>query len=511
VFYWPHSHQPEFSIRAREVCSKGDSNFKIVTIKKVAHWQEHLPGFEIRLIPEAGIAFAVINFGGLKSTVSNITLNRSTKFRAALKSEIPIWLEKEILTQSGAEQLREHYELEKLASESASLLASVIFTLGGLLLGGGVISFVAANWDDIPKSGKVTLLLVTLLAFHMTGYWLKNNRRWPRLGHALIFIGCLIFGANIGLFAQIFHISGEWYGAFGVWALGSVAVAWAVRSWLIGSLTLLTSFIWFTGFLSAHEQRSWLYPFAIAAALLPLAWMIRSRFLYTMTSLGIIITLCTVAGVEGDSGRYIVLAMTASGLLCWTLGETHTLSGIRQEFGYPTTGLGIAALSIAAYRWSFHDAWERPYYPAESRYFWIIPVAAAAITGFVLMARLWSRESSENENRAKILSVMSVVVLLCCGVLLNHFNNSSIIFPTIGANIAALLLAFLAVRDGIQTERRTHFWLGSLFGMLIIVSRFFEYESSLLLKSAAFIACGTAVILAGVIYERSMRRSEVMQ
>lgn len=98
--------------------------------------------------------------------VSNITLNRSTKFRAALKSEIPIWVEKEILTESGAEQLTKQYELNKLANESASLLAAVMFTLGGLLLGGGVISFVAANWDSIPRNGKAGLLLALLIAFH---------------------------------------------------------------------------------------------------------------------------------------------------------------------------------------------------------------------------------------------------------------------------------------------------------------------------------------------------------
>jgi hypothetical protein len=52
------------------------------------------------------------------------------------------------------------------------------------------------------------------------------------------------------------------------------------------------------------------------------------------------------------------------------------------------------------------------------------------------------------------------------------------------------------------------FWAGSLFINALVISRFFEYESSLLLKSVAFIACGAAAMLAGVAYERFMRGRE---
>jgi len=441
--------------------------------------------------------------------VSNITLNRSTRFRAALKGEIPIWLEKNILTESTAEQLREQYELDKLATESASLLTSILFTLGGLLLGGGVISFVAANWDDIPKNGKVALLLATLLAFHVTGYWLKNNRGWPRLGHALIFGGCLVFGANIGLFAQIFHISGEWYGAFGIWALGSLVVAWAVRSWLIGALTLYTSYIWFSGFLEGGRHSCWFYPFAIAMALLPLAQSVKSRALYTMIFIQVIMALCVVAGVEGRSGRYVALAMASGGLLCWAVGETHIVFGVRKEFGNLTRGIGILALAIAAYILSFHDTWGTPYQEPQ-KYMWLIPVAASAITGAVLIVILLSGKSADSNRRFYLSSIVIVIALICLCIGLDRFGNS-IVLPTISANLAAFALAFVTIWRGIAEERRVPFWFGSLLSMLIVVSRFFEYESSLLLKSAVFIACGIAVMMAGTFYERLLRQKEAMQ
>jgi uncharacterized membrane protein len=76
--------------------------------------------------------------------------NLSTKFRAALRNELPVWIQKGIISEQAAKQLLDAYQLDNLKHESTRLLSAVIFTIGGVLLGGGVISFVAANWEVIP-------------------------------------------------------------------------------------------------------------------------------------------------------------------------------------------------------------------------------------------------------------------------------------------------------------------------------------------------------------------------
>lgn len=202
-----------------------------------------------------------------KKRMSKMTLNRNmnAKFRAALRNELPIWIQEGIVSEETAEHLSSSYQLANLKEESSRLLSAVIYTIGALLLAGGLISFVAANWEEISTPLKLALLFSALIGFHITGYWLWHGRGWSRLGHALIFCGCLVFGANIGLVAQIFHISGNWYAAFGAWALGSLVMAWAVRSWLIGLLVLGTSLLWFIGFQDDnHEQAALLYPLALA-------------------------------------------------------------------------------------------------------------------------------------------------------------------------------------------------------------------------------------------------------
>jgi uncharacterized membrane protein len=427
--------------------------------------------------------------------------NMSAKFRAALKKELPDWIQEGVVSEQTAKQLAEKYQLNHLQTESSNLLSAVIFTIGSLLLGGGLITFVAANWEDISVPVKLAILFSTLLAFHLVGYWLWHWRGWSRLGHALIFCGCLVFGANIGLIAQIFHISGNWYGLFGAWAIGALVMAWAVRSWIIGLLVVFTSFLWFTGFHSdGNEQISIAYPFALAAAIMPLAFIVRSRVLYAATFLNIIIATCVIAGY-GNSGSPMVLAMAASGFLAWTAGELHRVTNWHSEFANPTAGLGLSTLALAAYIGSFHDLWA-----VSSRTDKFSPLAILFLAISVVTSVFWLQR--EEKKRLWIpIGVLAVAIQLCGSTILAWAttNDAGTLF-TLLTNIAALILAAIIIGIGLLHETRAAFWAGSLYIVLLILSRFLEYESSLLLKSAAFLACGIAVIIAGISYEKYLRR-----
>lgn len=429
--------------------------------------------------------------------------NLSTKFRAALRNELPIWIQKGIISEQTAKQLSNAYQLDNLKHESTRLLSAVIFTIGGVLLGGGVISFVAANWDAIPTPVKLALLFFALITFHAVGFWLWHTHNWRRLGHALVFCGCLVFGANVGLVAQIFHISSNWYGGFGAWALGSLVMAWAVRSWIIGVLALSTSFIWFIGFQSDHEPSASFYPLILAVFLLPLAWIIRSRVLYAGTLLGIITAACVWAGYQG-SGRQLLFTMAAGGMFMWALGELHRASEWRLEFANITAGFGLGLLAVAAYIWSFHGLWDSSVFgPMRSLWAFLFFSLSIAIS---LLA--WRR--AKQSRLLFAAGVLLVGVILCASSLLSAASANIIdgeFLFTATTNLAALILAAVIIGVGLIDERRLAFWLGSLYVVLLILSRFLEYETSLLVKSAAFLGCGVAVIVGGISYEKYLRRN----
>ena len=441
-----------------------------------------------------------------------MTSQHSTDFRSKLKQEIPHWQQEGIISEDAAAQLTQRYQLDGIQKESSRLLAAALFTLGGLLLGGGVITFVAANWEEIPTFAKVSMLFATLLTFHLTGYWLWYQKGWTRFGHALVFAGCLVFGANIGLMAQIFHVSGKWYGAFLAWSVGSLIMAYAVRSWLIGMLALATATIWFSGFnFDSHSSWRSIFPAFIAAAFLPLAWQISSRVLYTATFLSLTFSLSILTGDKYSSGRFILLAMAVSGLLSWAVGEFHRSKKIKPEFGNPVAALGMLTLAIAAFIGSFHEVWRYSSYNSDDKmlpFTLLLPALVAGIIALILLINsLTSHQQSERSFLQFAVISAAIILSICAALGATHRGDMALL--TIGANIAALALAAASIASGLLDERRIAFWFGTLFTVILILSRFLEYETSLLLKSAAFITCGAVVIAVGIAYENYLRRKEL--
>ena len=106
----------------------------------------------------------------------------------------------------------------------------VVVTTGAILVGAGVFSFVASNWSDMSDAFRVAVILVGMAAATGSGYYLREIRGYQATGSALLVLGSIIFGAGIFLCAQIFNVHGNWPDGFVLWMLGTLAMAYAVRS-----------------------------------------------------------------------------------------------------------------------------------------------------------------------------------------------------------------------------------------------------------------------------------------
>lgn len=442
-----------------------------------------------------------------------LTTNNSPKFRAALQKELPLWIERGLISQENANRISDEYQLSDVYGESSKRLSTVIFTIGGIFVGGGIISFVAAGWVAISDPMKLVLLFSVLIGLHVIGYWLWHSRGWARLGRALIFCGCLVFGANIGLVAQIFHVRGDWYGAFGAWALGSFAMAWAIESTSIGLLAIATSFIWFAGFhtdsyanSNVNSSLSVLYPLALAALSAPLAWGKRSQVLYATTAVAVVISVAFISGHGLSGTTHILLALTAGALAMWTGGHLHKLTGPRPEFAGILIGLGLTLLGFTAYIWSFRGVWDLSDQTRVTTV-WLIFFLVFGVAGAIWVLR----RANENDRRFVLGGLVAASVLSLCAIAsISGFRVRPFLFAMI-ANAAALAIAAVVIGMSLVTEKRALFWSGTLYTVLLILSRFLEYETSLLLKSVAFLACGAALIYAGVRYERYIRSNDPLR
>jgi uncharacterized membrane protein len=113
---------------------------------------------------------------------------------------------------------------------------------GAIMVGAGILLFVAAHWDDLSPTQRFLLVLAMIAGFHLAAGALMPRLR--ALGIALHGVGTAALGAGIFLAAQIFNLQEHWPGGILLWAIGAL-LSWAVlRDWVQGTLTALLIPAW---------------------------------------------------------------------------------------------------------------------------------------------------------------------------------------------------------------------------------------------------------------------------
>lgn len=126
------------------------------------------------------------------------------------------------------------------ASRQWQVLLALI--LGAILLGAGVLLFVAAHWDAVSPGQRLALTLTMLFFFH--GMALLTRTRFTGLTTALHAIGTISAGAAIALVGQIFNMQEHWPSAVLLWALCAAAGWLLLRDQFQETLTLLLTPAW---------------------------------------------------------------------------------------------------------------------------------------------------------------------------------------------------------------------------------------------------------------------------
>lgn len=143
-------------------------------------------------------------------------------------------LYKELLGQGWTiEDIQENFNVintEQEKEDTFKKTIRIIVTIGVILVGAGIFSFVAANWQYMSKAVKIVVILILMLMSYGFGWYLKEKLNLDKIGSALLLLGSIIYGAGIFLVAQIFHIRVNWPDGFILWMIGIIAVAFALES-----------------------------------------------------------------------------------------------------------------------------------------------------------------------------------------------------------------------------------------------------------------------------------------
>lgn len=153
-----------------------------------------------------------------------------------------------------------------------------LVTMGALLVGAGVFSFIAANWEGMTKPVKVAVIVVSMLTVYAAGWHLREKSNLVRSGEALFLLGSLIYGAGIFLVAQMFQVRANWPDGFVVWMLGCLAMAFAVEVFPLWYLAIVLGIVALVG-----------HPFQLLAP-----WGGRDPFLLTSSFLLLLTTVVSL-------------------------------------------------------------------------------------------------------------------------------------------------------------------------------------------------------------------------
>jgi Predicted membrane protein (DUF2157) len=150
---------------------------------------------------------------------------------------------------------------------------------GALMVGAGVLLFVAAHWDRLSPAARFASVLAMVGFFHAAGAYFTE--RFPKLSIAMHGLGTLALGAGIFLAGQIFNLEEHWPGGIMLWAAGAWLGYALLRDWVQGiSAALLTPF-WLSGEWTeatpGFDHRSSGIPLAVGVLLLAIAYVSARR------------------------------------------------------------------------------------------------------------------------------------------------------------------------------------------------------------------------------------------
>lgn len=450
----------------------------------------------------------------------------SDNFRHQLRQEAEKWQTEGLIDESQYELLSQRYHFNTLDTSARNRFIVIIFGLGSLLLGLAVITFVAANWQYWSREWRVFLLVSVFVGVNTAGFylWRSPTEQWQnRLGRGLLLLGALILGANMALMAQMFHQSGSPAGLYIVWGIGVLAMAYSLRLTLLGILsTLLIGFGYWLGIFELYsiDDFSWLklvlqnMPLLASLMFIPLAYWCRSRWLFGLSAILIIVSLeITLIQIEFPNKFLASLISTTAFVLppalLWGYDDNFWRFRLINDssskpFQIIARNLALTFLAVLYYMFSFQFVWNDTQ-PSLVKQFNPNDILLLINVIFFWVLTIW-QWLHLGQRMDRITAVVGSMIAIAAFILLFHLNIAPISAVAIFVfNAVLFILAAGLIRESIGTGERRGFWGGIILLTLQIASRMLEYDTNLLFKAFVLFLCGVGVIAAGLWFERYLR------
>jgi uncharacterized membrane protein len=396
------------------------------------------------------------------------SVEEGSSFYHKLQKEIELWLRENIITPEQKDKILSRYHILKQADEKAGpgKLITTISVLGSVLVGIGVILFIASNWSEIPRWGKLAIIFSSMMISYGTGFYVRiEKKNYPKIGAALILLGSFIFGAGIFLIAQIYHITVHYPNGPLMWGLGVLPLAYLLRLKSLLSLSIITLLIWLG---MESSSRTVLVNMEIP---------------------------------------YITLYLMA-GIMLWGSGLMHKGYKSLAMIASPYAVAGMMLTFLCGFLLTFDEFFKMALGSGNLLTFY-------SGIGLLFLMTIILYIASKSRDRGWLAEIISLSFLMVAAIYLSlvykgdHPDVHGIVTTrniTLSSNLIYALGIIGIVFLGYMRHNRIYINIGLLFFVLDVCARYFDYFWKLLPRSMFFIIGGTLLLIGGIFLEKKRRK-----
>lgn len=438
-----------------------------------------------------------------------------------LEKELPSWVREGFVTDEGAKALLSRYEGDSSSHRSSGMAFSL---LGFALVGLGIISILAYNWDELGHLERTLLAIILLVGAQAFGFLVKRYR--PNDTALLEGSGILWFlmmGASLAIIGQTYHLGGTVFDFLSVWLLLSFGIAWLLPS---SSAAFLQIILWTVVWISNRNDFASLLDmnsssFISPSVLLGIAlcwlgyyvWQLKSAKNTNTTLLlswGLALSLFLIFSVEiamqmhsifnlQSTLNYLALFFAMyymAGLLFLSHGDKTWQRPFERIGKFGALLLILSHTSFKLWNWIDGSA---SYMQKLNHMSWLM-ISFIALYG-VLLALVIRKEK---KVPSEVLVILTPVIFFIYSILQNSSETSSYA-AMLFINASLILGASVMIVSGAKEAKIGLINQGMILIALTVWIHFMDADFDLVAKGMAFIVTGILFLVINALVRRKLR------
>ncbi len=420
-------------------------------------------------------------------------LKGSQQFR----EEIESWVKEGIINSEQSQKLSQKYELPELGEappfyrDSSFILKAVAILIGVA----GLMLVIAQNWDDLPIPVRMLTGLIPLFTAYIWGF-LKLHQNDEQTAELAFLLASLLFGVNIMLQAQIFHISSYFPNGVLWWILGTIPTMIYFRSKIIAIIFQGFFILWISLQMEYMQFSVWS---PILILLFGYMLFIRPNVLL-LIGVFVGLYLAILNGISAiyqerffrivDEGYYIFgLSYLLLFLGIFQFLKDNYSETIQRRFSNLLRFAFVFVLFLFTFKKVVEEVGHKRdfnayiYGETEINYSVIGIMAILSIGIYIYSVFI----KAQNIN---FKTVFPLVLLALLSIPLTIFSEGYDALLAIFYNIVLLSLSVWKIYDGIQNQQKGDFMTGIFYLLMLALARYFDLFENYVITGILFIVLG---------------------